>query len=160
MSDFEEQIKLPFGWIFAAFMVAVMIGSVVFSWLSSRYSPELLARPVYLLGALTLLVPALSEDTWTCFASFLAFEFVCGLHWPLVGTLKGKYIPESSRSAVMNLIRVPLNLIVVVVLLKVADMELSTVFTICVMLVLCCFGFTFTLPTVAIGVKQSPNVDV
>lgn len=71
------------------------------------------------------------------------------MHWPLTGTLKGKYIPEESRSAVMNLMRLPLNLIVVLVLLKVSTMEISTVFGICFLLILTCFGFTFTLPTSA-----------
>ena len=59
------------------------------------------------------------KDSYICFLSFVAFELICGMHWPLSGTLRSKYIPEESRSAVMNLMRVPLNLIVVVVLFKV-----------------------------------------
>jgi len=136
---------LPFGWIFASFMVSVMIGSVIFGYLTKFTSVEALARPVYLIGAIALLVPAISTDSTTCFLSFLVFEAVCGIHWPLTGTLKGKYIPEESRSAVMNLMRLPLNLIVVVVLLKVASMEIATVFGICFLLVLTCFAFTFTI---------------
>jgi len=169
----DDHGKLPFGWIFASFMVCVMIGSVIFGYLSKKISVELLARPVYLLGSLSLLVASITtvgalfsllpsqtpmlilrvllfvffeQDTTISFLSFLVFEVVCGMHWPLTGTLKGKYIPEESRSAVMNLMRLPLNLIVVVVLLKVASMEISTVFGICFLLLLTCFGFTFTLP--------------
>jgi len=138
--------SLPFGWIFATFMVSVMIGSVIFGSLSKNQSVEKMAPPVYLIGAIALLVPAITIDSTLTFASFIVFEAVCGMHWPLVGTLRGKYIPEDSRSAVMNLMRLPLNIIVVVVLLKVASMEISTVFWICSALVFVCFGFTFTLP--------------
>jgi len=122
-----------------------MIGSMIFGYLAKFTPVEVLARPVYLIGAISLLVPAVSTDTATCFISFLVFEAVCGMHWPLTGTLKGKYIPEESRSAVMNLMRLPLNLIVVLVLLNVASMELATVFGFCFLLVLACFVFTFTI---------------
>ena len=41
------------------------------------------------------------------------------MHFPLISTLRSRYIPEEARTAVLNLVRIPLNLIVVVILLKV-----------------------------------------
>jgi len=56
----EDHGKLPFGWIFSAYMVCVMIGSVIFGHLSKKLPVEILARPVYLVGALSLLVAAIT----------------------------------------------------------------------------------------------------
>lgn len=55
-----DQGKLPFGWIFASFMVCVMIGSVLFGYLSKKFTVEGLARPTYLVGALALLASAVA----------------------------------------------------------------------------------------------------
>lgn len=45
-------------------------------------------------------------------------EFVVGLYFPTIGTLRGIYLPEEARAALMNLFRVPLNLIVLGSLMK------------------------------------------
>lgn len=66
------------------------------------------------------------------FSSFLSFEVCCGLYFPCIGTLRGKYIPENTRAAIMNFFRVPLNLLVVLVLVQVGSLSNETVFTICV----------------------------
>ena len=50
-----------------------------------------------------------------------------------MGTLRGKYIPESTRSAIMNFFRLPLNFFVVVLLTQVGTLANSTVFTVCVL---------------------------
>jgi hypothetical protein len=41
------------------------------------------------------------------------------MHWPVAGSLRSAIVPEDVRAGVMNLFRVPLNLFVVLVLLKV-----------------------------------------
>ena len=69
--------------------------------------------------------------------SFNLFEVCCGLYFPVslvkgptntfptlsliqaIGTLRGRYVPEETRATVMNIFRVPLNLIVVSILVKV-----------------------------------------
>jgi len=65
-----EVLSLPFGWIFASFMVSVMIGSVLFGYISKYYPTELLAKPVYSLGSIFLFIPALvsvnSKLSLTC----------------------------------------------------------------------------------------------
>jgi hypothetical protein len=43
----------------------------------------------------------------------------CGIYWPALGTMRSRYIPEEVRATMMNIFRVPLNVIVVAVLIKV-----------------------------------------
>jgi len=63
--------------------------------------------------------------------------FLVGLFWPAMGVLRSKYVPESTRATIMNIFRVPLNLIVIVLLVQ--DLALQSVFCCCVMfLILCC----------------------
>merc|ERR1712050_527870 len=58
----------------------------------------------------------LSTSVVVRFFAFLAFEACVGLYFPMMGTLKGKIVPEHSRSTIYNLYRLPLNAIVVIVL--------------------------------------------
>lgn len=62
------------------------------------------------------------------FVCFLLFEVACGVYFPAAGTLRGKVIPERSRSAVMNLFRLPLNGLVVAVLLNIENLSTTTLF--------------------------------
>merc|ERR1719203_1948440 len=63
------------------------------------------------------------------YAGFLLFEFCCGLYFPSVSTIKGQAVPESVRSTVYNLYRVPMNAIVLAVLLT--NISMTSVFVIC-----------------------------
>ncbi|CAF2513551.1 unnamed protein product [Rotaria sp. Silwood2] len=64
------------------------------------------------------------------FAAFLVFEFCVGVFWPAMATMRSKYVPEEARATVMNYFRIPLNLIVVIILLK--DFHLKVIFMSCV----------------------------
>ena len=50
----DAAIKLPYGWIFASFMVSLMLGSVIFRVAISRYSwtPEKLVMPMMAIATL------------------------------------------------------------------------------------------------------------
>jgi hypothetical protein len=61
----------------------------------------------------------LFKDTTLLVLSFLVFELLCGIYYPCISTLRAKYIPEHSRSTIMNIYRIPLNLLIVLVLIKV-----------------------------------------
>ena len=61
--------------------------------------------------------------------SFFLFECCCGVYWPALGTMRSRYIPEEVRATVMNVFRVPHNLIVVVVLLKIGSMPEPSVYS-------------------------------
>ena len=56
---------------------------------------------------------------------FLIFEVCVGCFWPAISTLRAKYIPDNVRSTVMNIFRVPLNLIVILSLLNIGNMSVS-----------------------------------
>jgi len=129
----EEKSSLPFGLIFACYMVCIMIGSSLFNVMISKFkmSAESIATWLLALATLALLVPVFVTDVNLLLGSFLLFEICCGIYFPCMGTLRGKYVPEATRSAVMNFFRIPLNALVVLVLVKVGSLDNSTVFLIC-----------------------------
>jgi len=121
---------IPHGIIFTGFMLSVMIGSTAFKLLSHKYTVESLMRPVLFVSALALLVPVFFEGNQLyIYSAFLVFEFCVGIFWPAMCTMRGKYVPEETRSTVMNFFRIPLNLIVVTILLT--DFTMRQMFIIC-----------------------------
>lgn len=130
LGDSGIKEDVPFGLVFACFMVCIMMGSSLFQMHQSRSHSSVNTT---LTASLALSTLALSTPLWTndwrllTFA-FLLMELACGLYFPSAGTLRGRVIPERVRSSVMNLFRVPLNLIVVGVLLNVDNMSTTTVF--------------------------------
>jgi len=128
-----DSLELPYGLIFASFMVCMMIGSSMFTYLlgKRKMTPETIAAWVLIVSSVSLLVPAFSQDMVVVLVSFLIFEVCCGVYFPCMGTLRGKYVPEATRSAVMNFFRIPLNGLVILVLFQVGNLDNSTVFIIC-----------------------------
>jgi len=109
-----------------------MIGSSIFTLLGRMLFPvEDIASILLLLSFISLIVPVFTTNLHMVLGAFLLFEVCCGIYFPCMGTLRGKYIPEATRAAIMNFFRVPLNFLVVVVLVKVGELQNSTVFTIC-----------------------------
>ncbi len=47
---------------------------------------------------------------------FLVFEVCVGIFWPSLMKMRSQYIPEESRSTIMNIFRMPLNLFVCTVM--------------------------------------------
>ncbi|CAF1505001.1 unnamed protein product [Adineta ricciae] len=122
---------IPHGYIFASYMVAMMMGSSAFEVFRNQTTPESFTRYIMIVSACCLSVPVfLPYDQKTMFIAFLIFEFCIGLFWPAMATMRSKYVPEEARATVMNYIRIPLNLIVVVILLK--DFHLKIIFMSCV----------------------------
>ncbi|XP_078381242.1 molybdate-anion transporter-like isoform X1 [Oculina patagonica] len=130
--------NIPHGWIFASFMVSVMLGSRVFKFLSKVDSVESFMRPIFGIAALSLITPIIvPKNQCAIYVGFLVFEFCVGIFWPAMGVLRSKYVPESTRATVMNIFRVPLNLIVIILLVQ--DLALPSVFCCCVVfLIICC----------------------
>eukprot|EP00754_Rhynchopus_humris_P033177 Rhum_TRINITY_DN15452_c4_g2::Rhum_TRINITY_DN15452_c4_g2_i1::g.157679::m.157679 len=114
----ETKATLPYGVIFAAFMVCIMVGSLVFEACSIAGSLEKLPYLMHAAALGTALVPlVLYESKGSVFASFLAFEVACGVFFPLYGVLRARHLPEASRASLSNFFRFPMNLLVVVFLL-------------------------------------------
>lgn len=127
----EGQV-LPYGVIFACFMVCIMVGSSIFTLLVQRSTKlESIALIVLAFAMASLSVPIFAVNQYVLLLAFLAFEVSCGLYFPCFGTLRGTHIPESARATIMNFFRVPLNFLVVVVLRKVDAFSNQTVFAVC-----------------------------
>ncbi|KAJ3026533.1 UNVERIFIED_CONTAM: hypothetical protein HDU68_005487 [Siphonaria sp. JEL0065] len=129
----QSDETIPHGWIFACFMVCCMVGSEFFSLLISSYSwnVEDFSYHIFAIASVAFMVPVLSENYYVCLVSFLVFETCCGLYWPVMGTLRGKIIPDDVRCTTMTLFRLPLNLIVVAVLTNLKNLDDAIVWMMC-----------------------------
>lgn len=56
---------------------------------------------------------------------FCLFEMCVGIFWPSIMKMRSQYIPEESRSTIMNFFRIPLNIFVCVVLYNVSFHSLN-----------------------------------
>jgi MFS transporter, MFS domain-containing protein family, molybdate-anion transporter len=133
----ESETHIPFGVIFATFMAAMMLGSLLFSHLSSR-PPSSLSSPTYLsltglkttpstlltvsilLASSALLLPTLvrspsSSETLT-FWSYCIFELCIGIYFPSMSAQKSRIVADGVRASIYGVLRIPLNVFVVVAL--------------------------------------------
>ncbi|KAL3080055.1 hypothetical protein niasHT_034613 [Heterodera trifolii] len=130
LSRASETGTIPHGFIFASFMLSVMMGSAVFNLLSQYSRPESFMRFVFLVASLLMCAPVLFPSSSTIiFVSFALFEVCVGIFWPAMGFLRSQYIPEKTRSTTMNFFRVPLNLLVIGILWN--NFHLDTIFKFC-----------------------------
>eukprot|EP00455_Lapot_gusevi_P005435 TRINITY_DN1231_c0_g1_i1.p1 TRINITY_DN1231_c0_g1~~TRINITY_DN1231_c0_g1_i1.p1 ORF type:complete len:187 (-),score=79.12 TRINITY_DN1231_c0_g1_i1:121-681(-) len=145
------------GWIFATFMICVLIGSSIFGYLISigarveRFTAYMLA-----VACVALFIPAVSTNHSVRLFAFFTFEACCGIYWPSLGTMRGRYVPEEVRATIMNLFRMPLNLIVVVVLVKIGSMAETSVFSLCA--IFCIIGLMGQIHLMQITV-ESPEME-
>ncbi|XP_014671311.1 PREDICTED: molybdate-anion transporter-like [Priapulus caudatus] len=127
----NERVTIPHGYVFANFMVAIMIGSCIFKLLLVHLPVESFMRPVLLIAAGSLAMPVLFHgEQMLIFVGFIIFEVCVGIFWPALSTMRGKYVPEEARSTIMNLFRVPLNAVVILILLQVSIYMLSCMLSI------------------------------
>mmetsp|Transcript_795 Transcript_795/g.1946 ORF Transcript_795/g.1946 Transcript_795/m.1946 type:complete len:493 (-) Transcript_795:105-1583(-) len=108
---------LPFGLIFATFMVCCMAGSSFFSIVVEKHPVEKLGIVVFGVGALAMALVALGINDTVSFLGMNLFEMCVGMYFPIMGTMKGGIVPEDKRAAIYNLFRIPLNFIVLFSLL-------------------------------------------
>jgi MFS family permease len=120
-----DQAQLPFGLIFAILMMSSFCGSSIFGLLTKRMEVVSIAGGVFGVAAMSLAVPSLTNSPTILLIAFMVFEACVGVYWPVIGTLKGIYVPEAQRSAIYNVFRVPLNAIVLVVLLFLSELDNS-----------------------------------
>lgn len=123
---------IPYGIIFACFMIACSLGSTIFGLTdtSSQLMPALM-RNVFMFASASMAVPILVESRAVRMCSFVLFEACVGMFWPAIGTLRSAHLPESHRATIINLFRIPLNIIVCLVLFFQGNMSVSSVFIIC-----------------------------
>ncbi|GFR46357.1 hypothetical protein Agub_g7865 [Astrephomene gubernaculifera] len=63
--------------------------------------------------------------------AFCVFEVLVGAFWPSMMTLRARFIPEETRSTIINIFRIPLNLFVCVILYNVHLFPISSMFALC-----------------------------
>ncbi|KAI3614122.1 major facilitator superfamily transporter domain-containing protein 5 [Moniliophthora roreri] len=136
--------KLPLGYIFSAFMVSMMLGSLLYTVITTHFAPPVpnsqlpnpsstntqndkadtsltlhakLSSSVCAASALALVISVTSQSEYTRFWAFCAFEACVGMYYPVQGMLRGTLISNEHRATLSALFRVPLNVFVVVSLL-------------------------------------------
>jgi MFS transporter, MFS domain-containing protein family, molybdate-anion transporter len=107
---------LPFGMIFASFMCAVWLGSLLFTHLTTTMSHARLLTSVLAIASSSFLVSIIHKAESTTFWSFLLFEMCVGLYFPCAGYLKGRIVEDGVRARVYGVLRIPLNVFVVLAL--------------------------------------------
>lgn len=127
---------LPTGCVFSSLMMSITIGGLLFRPLEKFASTFLAPRPdlesetaataIYALAGFSMLFPACILGMqhylwpWTnelrfelVIASFVVMECCVGLFMPVQGTLRSKYVPDALQGAILNIFRLPLNVVVV-----------------------------------------------
>jgi len=126
----NDNNNLPFGFIFATFMISCMAGSSTFALMVKSYNVQTIALSVLIIATLAFnIMYHAKTDTYTILG-FLLFEFSVGIYFPAMGTMKSSIVPEEKRATIYNLYRIPLNFIVLSSLLT--DLSHKTSFGICV----------------------------
>ena len=96
----EKAVPVPFGYVFATFMIAVMIGSALFRLLLRSFSVEQMSVGVFALATFSMILPIFFIDSVVVLLfSFCLFETACGMFWPCFGTLRGTGSPATSSSS-------------------------------------------------------------
>ena len=148
----------PLGMVFACFMVAIMIGSSIYSiaishgFTSGQTLQQSLIMIAVSMGVCTLLTGTQSSylDIELVYFAFILFEVAIGIYFPSMSYLKSQFIPEACRANIMNWFRVPMNVITCIALLclrnKTISGNKSFVFLAC-----------FTMSLVGLGVVRLFN---
>jgi len=109
----------PLGLTFSTFMIAIMIGSSLYSILINRGErPEQIMKYCVMLMGASLFVCAITSNPsfptdylYLSYVAFLGLEISVGLYFPCIGRLRGETIPDNLRANIMNWFRVPMNAI-------------------------------------------------
>ncbi|XP_002163438.1 molybdate-anion transporter [Hydra vulgaris] len=114
----------PLGIVFSCFMCSIWIGGIIFTNLIKKdIQPTIIVLFVVYGVMLTNFLAALASANHprTSFLLFLVTEILCGIYFPAMGSLRSKWLPPALHSDIMNLFRVPLNIIASAVLLILHD---------------------------------------
>ena len=116
------------GLIFAAMMLCISLGGTLYPLLRRTASVGSIAVAVYGAAALAALVPVFTQDFFHCLAAFLVLEMCVGIFFVTSASMRSMVFPPGMLSTVMNVFRVPLNVIVVT---GTKLQGTATVFTMC-----------------------------
>ena len=129
----SDPISKYLGLIFAVFMMSSMVGSSIFQLYSDKkeivYNLPILIHVAAMIAMITVAVCL--EEKATVYSMFLVFEVAIGLFYPCFGLIKSEMIPEESRSALMNIFRIPLNAFVIILLFRIDSLSFEAIFLVC-----------------------------
>eukprot|EP00250_Pteridium_aquilinum_P007043 c16842_g1_i1 orf=723-2114(-) len=146
LSPNDEEI--PHGFIFATFMLSSMIGSSLASRLMARSTVkvESYLQIVFLVSAAALFSPvainllmkptghkggSMTASGRLLLFAFCVFEACVGIFWPSIMKLRSQYVPEESRSTILNFFRIPVNVFVCLILYNVDAFPITVMFGMC-----------------------------
>lgn len=107
-------LHFSLGLVFAAFMLSIMLGSIIYSsMISSNYcSPEKMLSSSMRMATMSMMVVAVLTisdttqlTTQICYIALLIFEVSVGIYFPAWGYLAGRAVPEDLRASVVSWFR-------------------------------------------------------
>merc|ERR1712232_137878 len=105
---------LPTGLVFSSLMACISLGGLLFCSMLKVTSVQMGMVGIFLVGAAGLVIPILSTELVPVLVSFFLFEACVDIFQPAAGFVRSKVIPDAVQGSVMNLFRVPLNVLVVI----------------------------------------------
>ena len=85
----------------------MMLGSCCFNYLCQlKWRAEAMMTLVLGVAIVSMATVLVTGNPYICLFGFCAFEATCGIYFPAMGTLRGEYLPDDTRSTIMNLARV------------------------------------------------------
>lgn len=158
-----ESLNPPLGLVFSSFMLALMIGSKIYSILlgSNSLDSKKLLQLATFLASFSFLICSLSiSDIFinykpytimTCYLFFILYEISLGIYLPSMTYLKSQVIPEKIRVTISNVIKIPSNIFICLALLWVHINQenqktnvdiIFTIFIVCLVATLVTFIFS------------------
>ncbi|KAJ7635045.1 hypothetical protein FB45DRAFT_830610 [Roridomyces roridus] len=148
---------LPLGYIFSSFMLSMMLGSILYTFLSAiSTEPSLLTHArlssaVCAAAALAFGLAVSYPVEHMRFWAFCIFEACVGMYYPVQGMLRGALIADEHRATLSALFRVPLNVFVVVSLLTGVSSARSAVLVACMLMLSISSILTWTIIVRRVG---------
>ena len=110
------------GLVFSCLMVCVTIGGVLFEMFVGEtalkalaINASMFALYTFVMGTLAFLMASLFSDNFYCvIVAFCMFETCVGAAFASMATLRSQLLPQELQGTIMNIFRVPLNLLVVI----------------------------------------------
>lgn len=127
MAISEWQDLPPFGLIFASFMSATTLGSVLFkihAYGHSGVQGSLVSLRLAAATASASLVTSVIAHSEACrFMAFCVFELCLGVYFPSMGHLRSKAVGDRRRASWYGIMRIPLNVYIQIAMMAVQEGE-------------------------------------
>jgi hypothetical protein len=111
LQEFSLMGLLPLGYIFSSFMLSMMLGSILYTFLSasstesSLLTHAKLSSAVCAVSALALAIAVSQPTERARFYAFCLFEACVGMYYPVQGMLRGALISNENRATLSSLFR-------------------------------------------------------